>query len=137
MKQLWNPQLWFYGSLRKVFFLHSSWQIANNHPLFPLCLKRIIFRLERKYFQVGKKKPTSDVYKINWLIFKLFLMYFILMKREHSGLYDWWDLTKWHRKGLLSERKPNLFEIFRAVVPSAAAKRRKAAETENARKGKT
>ncbi|MDO5490169.1 MAG: hypothetical protein Q4F52_08680 [Bacteroidaceae bacterium] len=29
-----------------------------------------------------------------------------------------------------------MFEIFRAVVPSATAKSRKAAETENTRKGK-
>ena len=46
------------------------------------------------------------------LIFVLFFLCFCKLKKEHSGLCDRWDLTKWHRKG------------------------RKAAETENTRKGK-
>ena len=46
-----------------------------------------------------------------WFSF-YFRVCFCKLKKEHSGLCDWWDLTKWHRKG------------------------RKATETEDTRKGK-
>ena len=65
------------------------------------------------YIQACTGQQLRVVLKImsSWFSF-YFRVCFCKLKKEHSGLCDWWDLTKWHRKG------------------------RKAAETEDTRKGK-
>ena len=65
------------------------------------------------YIQACTGDQLRVVLKImsGWFSF-YFRVCFCKLKKEHSELCDWWDLTKWHRK------------------------RRKAAETENTRKGK-
>ena len=57
--------------------------------------------------------------------FRLFRCHFVKSHQSHSPLCSFFNLQKHTRKGRLSERKLNLFRIFRAVVPSATAKDRK------------